>query len=111
MSSGASDDPGSEGPTPELLRLLDELVARCHRGEPVRAEELVASFPSLAGRITMAFTITGEGAVSEARIEADTMGNPAVGECLARRLRQMKFPKSECASVAVSYPFIFVKTN
>jgi hypothetical protein len=67
--------------------------------------------PSLAGRITVAFTITGVGAVSEARVEADSMGSPAVGDCLARRLRQMKFPKSECASVSVSYPFIFVKSQ
>jgi hypothetical protein len=67
--------------------------------------------PSLSGRLAIAFTLDGEGAVTEARVESNEMGNAAVADCLVTRLKRFKFPKSDCASVTVSYPFIFVKTN
>ncbi|MBI5525561.1 MAG: AgmX/PglI C-terminal domain-containing protein [Deltaproteobacteria bacterium] len=67
--------------------------------------------PALAGKITIAFTISSEGAVVETRVEHDTMNNTAVADCIMGAIRRLKFATSECGNVPVSYPFVFVKTQ
>jgi hypothetical protein len=67
--------------------------------------------PSLAGKVTVRFTIDSGGTVTEARVESDQLGSPTTVDCILGKIRRFKFPKSDCASVPVSYPFVFVKTQ
>ena len=74
-------------------------------------ERELKKYPSLAGRLTIAFTIDALGAVADARVEKDEMGSAPVADCLVTRVRRFRFPKSDCESVTVSYPFVFVKAQ
>jgi len=67
--------------------------------------------PKLGGKITIRFTIGEDGKVSEARTESDSMGNPAVADCILSRLRHWRFPKPEGGNVTVSYPFVFAPSG
>lgn len=74
-------------------------------------ERELKKITSLAGKLTITFMVNGEGTVTDARVESDSMGSPAVADCIVTRLRRFKFPASDCASVTVSYPFIFMKAQ
>ena len=64
--------------------------------------------PSLAGGVTVKFSVNSRGRVSLARAVSDTASPKelAVGRCFARILRRIRFPRPRGgASVSVSYPF------
>jgi len=63
--------------------------------------------PRLGGKIVLRFVIGTNGAVREAEIESNTMGDDAVGECIVLNVKRFRFPVPEGGSVEVSYPFVF----
>lgn len=63
--------------------------------------------PQLAGKISVCFTIGATGAVSEARVDADTMGDSEVGDCIVDNVKRWRFPAPDGGSVEVCYPFVF----
>lgn len=64
--------------------------------------------PSLAGKLTIKFTISKDGSVSAASVKSSTVGSPAVDQCVVQRFYQMQFPEPKGGGiVSVSYPFIF----
>jgi hypothetical protein len=64
--------------------------------------------PTLAGKVTMRFTIARDGSVSSARTKFSNLNNPEVQACLNERFLRMQFPKPKgCDTVIVSYPFLF----
>jgi TonB family protein len=84
-------------------------VIRMHRSEAKYCyEKDLVKKPKLAGKIVVGFTVSPEGRVSSARVEADTMGSAAVANCLVGRVKRWRFPKPEGGGiVVVSYPFVF----
>ncbi|MBI5527545.1 MAG: AgmX/PglI C-terminal domain-containing protein [Deltaproteobacteria bacterium] len=70
-------------------------------------EKEIKKSPKLAGKVAVRFTIGEDGKVSKVRIENNSMGEPAVAECILSRLPHWRFPKPAGGSVTVSYPFAF----
>ena len=64
--------------------------------------------PSLAGKVSVAFTIDPAGAVSEANVTETTLNNSTAENCMLSRIRRWKFPEPKGGGVvAVTYPWLF----
>lgn len=64
--------------------------------------------PTLAGKLSVKFTIAADGSVSSATAASTTLGSPAVEACVAGRFLKMEFPPLKGGGVAVvRYPFWF----
>ena len=69
-------------------------------------QELIRK-PGLYGRVTVQFTITPTGAVSSAAVQASTVGDARVEQCIAHAVGRWEFPRPENGSVTlVTYPFV-----
>lgn len=68
--------------------------------------------PSLAGRVTVQFTIQERGNVTGARAAENTTGSPAVANCVVSTVRRFRFnPGPTGGSVTYSFPFVFAPQN
>lgn len=64
--------------------------------------------PSLAGKVTVAWTIDGTGAVSIAQVAESGLKNDAVEQCIVDRVRAWKFPEPQGGQeVAITFPWVF----
>ena len=64
--------------------------------------------PTLAGKVTIQFTIEERGNVSGVKVAENTTGDTAVGQCVANAIQRFRFnPGPEGGSVSFSYPFVF----
>ncbi|MCB0416427.1 MAG: AgmX/PglI C-terminal domain-containing protein [Bdellovibrionales bacterium] len=64
--------------------------------------------PKLSGKVTVAFVISGTGAVQSASISEDTMKSSAVNSCIISEVKSWKFPAPKGGTlVNVDYPFVF----
>ena len=62
--------------------------------------------PSLAGRVTVAFMITPTGSVGGSSVADNSLGDAAVGTCVAGAVRRWAFPQPDPAGpVSVRFPF------
>ena len=62
----------------------------------------------LEGKIVVKFVIAPNGSVVSSSIRESTMGNAAVEDCIAERVKRFKFPAPKGGGIVeVSYPFIF----
>jgi hypothetical protein len=114
-SSGASSLPlGAEASVAQGLD-RDQIAAVINRNlGQVRFcyEQGLQSDPSLSGRVSVDFTIGGNGLVKAAAIGNSTMNAKAVEDCLVLRLKTWKFPLPEGGvDVKVSYPFVLRRTG
>ena len=68
--------------------------------------ELVKT-PNLMGRVMVQFTIAGTGGVIASIVQASTVNNPSVEQCIAQAVRRWEFPKPQGGGiVVVTYPFV-----
>jgi outer membrane biosynthesis protein TonB len=67
--------------------------------------------PQLQGKIVMQFTINEGGRVMDVSAKSDSMGEPAVAECIKSQMDRWRFPPPEGGTVTVSFPFIFAPSN
>jgi hypothetical protein len=75
-------------------------------------EQGLQSDPSLNGRVSIDFTIGGNGLVKAADVGSTTLNAKAVEDCLVLRLKTWKFPLPEGGvDVKVSYPFVLRRTG
>lgn len=103
ISTGAADvEGGTLDPNAisSVVRRRLAAVKQCY-------ERQLNRNPDLRGKITVRFTIGATGAVVDISVEANTMGDDEVAQCIVGRMRGWRFPKPEGGSVTVSYPFIF----
>lgn len=88
--------------------LIDEVIKRklaqiryCYQKELQHA-------PGLAGSLSIAFTIAGDGSVSRAAVKRDGLSSAAVATCVVDKFHQMRFPHPNGGGVVmVTYPFTF----
>lgn len=70
-------------------------------------EQGLVSQPSLAGRVALNFTISGQGTVKFAEVANSSLGSKLVEDCIVMRLRSWKFPVPiGGVDVKVTYPFV-----
>lgn len=71
-------------------------------------ERQLTKDPNLYGKITITFTIAGNGRVSDSTVIQSTMHNANVEECVLRVVRRIRFPAPKGGGeVIVTYPFMF----
>lgn len=71
-------------------------------------ERALVKDPTLAGKVTIAFTIDPEGLVSTASIKDDTLADASVGKCIVKAVQRWTFPKPVGGGMVVAkYPFVF----
>jgi tetratricopeptide (TPR) repeat protein len=63
--------------------------------------------PTLAGRISVAFTIARDGSVENVRDGGSEMPSSAIISCVVRAFTGLSFPSPEGGTVTVVYPIIF----
>ncbi len=64
--------------------------------------------PSLAGKVSVSFSIDPSGVVGEASVFQSTLGNANVEQCLLSRIRRWKFPEPKGGGVCIiNYPWVF----
>lgn len=74
-------------------------------------EQGLQKSPSLSGRVTVKFQISGSGAVSLASIRHSSVRSSQVEGCMVSKIRGWKFPKPQGGvNVAVVYPFNLQRT-
>jgi TonB family protein len=67
--------------------------------------------PNLWGKVTVNFTISGDGRVNEALVLSSSLNNTNVEECVLRVIRRIVFPLPRGGGeVIVTYPFLFTTT-
>jgi outer membrane biosynthesis protein TonB len=68
--------------------------------------------PSLAGKVTVEFTIQQVGTLTGVKAKENTLGDAEVAACIVGRIASIRFnPGPEGGSVAFSYPFVFSPQN
>jgi len=70
-------------------------------------EKYLKRDPSLAGKITIRFTISASGSVTKTEIVENTTGNSDLEEEIIRKIRMWKFEPITDGDVSVTYPFVF----
>ncbi|MBX3251212.1 MAG: TonB family protein [Myxococcales bacterium] len=87
------------------IRARLSAIQRCYETELRRN-------PTLAGKVTVQFTIEVRGNVTGARATENTTGSPAVADCVVSTVSRFRFnPGPEGGSVSFSYPFVFAPQN
>ena len=80
-------------------------IQRCYESE-------LRNNPTLAGKVTVQFTIEQRGNVTGAKALENSTGSPAVASCVTRTIRRFRFnPGPEGGSVTFKYPFVFQPQN
>ncbi|WP_044239644.1 AgmX/PglI C-terminal domain-containing protein [Chondromyces apiculatus] len=67
--------------------------------------------PNLAGRVSVAFVIGRDGAVSSVQNAGSDMADPSVVSCVVRSFYGLSFPSPENGIVTVTYPIAFSPGN
>jgi TonB family protein len=80
-------------------------ITRCYESE-------LRKNPSLAGKVTVTFTIQERGNVTNAAATENTTGSAAVASCVTRTISGFRFnPGPDGGSVTFRYPFVFQPQN
>ena len=80
-------------------------ITRCYESE-------LRKNPSLAGKVTVTFTIQERGNVTNAKASENTTGSAAVADCVTRTISRFRFnPGPDGGSVTFKYPFVFQPQN
>ncbi len=82
-------------------------VIRAHRNEARHCYlQALQKNPKVAGTVKLRFDIQKEGRVGSCTV-VENLSDPAVGNCLAARVRTWRFPAPKGGSVLVTYPWVF----
>ena len=107
---GGGGDIGGSGDF-DASQVVKQIKKRL-RGIQSCYERELRNNPSLAGKVTVKFTIVERGTVSKASATTNTTGSPKVGACVVNVVKRFRFnPGPEGGSVSYSYPFVFQPQN
>ena len=75
-------------------------------------EQQLVTNPRLKGKVTVAFTIAGNGSVSSAEVAESSLGSPPTERCITQKIMGWKFPKPRGGgTVGVRYPFLLMSNT
>ena len=75
-------------------------------------EQQLRRNPTLAGKVTIEFTIQPRGNVTDVHVKENSTGDSAVATCVANTVGLFRFnPGPEGGSVTYAYPFVFAPQN
>lgn len=92
-----------------LSREVIERVIKQHQSEIKYCYEIeLNQRPELAGKVAVAFTIDGGGAVSDASVSETTLRDTNTEQCMLSKIRRWRFPQPiGGGTVSVNFPWIF----
>ncbi|MEM7158587.1 MAG: AgmX/PglI C-terminal domain-containing protein [Myxococcota bacterium] len=90
-----------------LDREIIRRIVRAHAAEVRHCyEKGLVKEPKLSGKVQVKFTINQRGGVDKSDVKTTTLGDPAVGKCIARAAKRWKFPKPRGGGIViVTMPF------
>jgi TonB family protein len=75
-------------------------------------EQQLRRNPTLAGKVTIEFTIQPRGNVTDVHVKENSTNDAAVGTCVANTVAGFRFnPGPQGGSVTYAYPFVFAPQN
>ncbi len=87
---------------------IDEVIKRNMGQIRYCYQRRLAANPNLGGKITLRFTISGDGSVAAASVARATLRDDATHSCLVGRFLRMRFPEPQGRGIVrVTYPFLF----
>jgi len=100
------------GKTTVVGGLAREVIARViqeHQSEIKYCYEVQLNRnPSLAGKVTVLFTIDGSGTVTDSQVSETTLNNSEAEKCMLAKIHRWKFPEpAGNGIVKVNFPWIF----
>ena len=106
MTFDAPEDEGGDGEfDPQVvvrqMRLRQGAVKACHERE-------LRGNPTIAGKLTVKFTIQQSGSVSNLQVTENTTSSDSLGDCVKGVLSGLRFnPGPTGGAVSYSFPFVF----
>lgn len=90
----------------ELMKILSKYLSRfqyCY-------EKALLTNASLAGNLTMQWTIQTSGRSGDVKVVRSQLNNASVHNCMSAELSKISFPAPKGGSVTIKYPFAFTST-
>lgn len=85
-----------------VVTAKNDAIRRCYE------RALAKAGPGLAGKVTLAWTVTGRGAVRDVRVVSATLPSESVKDCLIEQIEQLRFPEpKDGREVEINYPWVF----
>ena len=109
---GSRKSAGVSSGRPVVMGSLDkEIIRRVIRSRLAQVrycyEKELVKKPSLQGKVSTKFVISGAGKVVSATVRQSTMGSKAVEQCIVKVIKRLRFPKPKGGGiVVVNYPFV-----
>jgi TonB family protein len=110
VKSSAGDEIGGTGEFDSSV--VVSLIKTRLRAIQMCYEQQLRRNPTLAGKVTIEFSIQPRGNVTDVKVKENTTGDAAVGTCVANTVSTFRFnPGPEGGSVTYAYPFVFSPQN
>ena len=100
FGGGASQGFCSRGDISKNVRMRAGAIRACY-------ERRLQVKTSLAGEVTIRWTIHLDGSVKAAAVASSTLGDSSVENCILRTIRRIHFKKPEGGICIVKWPFVF----
>jgi len=106
LNLGGGDEVGGTGffdqsKVTSMIRRRQSAIKRCYEGR-------LRQNPTLAGKVTVQFTIQTSGRVSGATASQNTTGDAQLASCVVGVIRRLRWnPGPEDGAVNYAYPFVF----
>jgi TonB family protein len=110
VKSSAGDEVGGTGEFDSSVVVA--LIKTRLRAIQMCYEQQLRRNPTLAGKVTIEFSIQPRGNVTDVKVKENTTNDAAVGTCVANTVSTFRFnPGPEGGSVTYAYPFVFSPQN
>ncbi len=100
IAQGSSTGGCDKGDIAKNVRARASSLRQCY-------EIQLMSKPDLSGKLTVQWTINGEGSVTGQKLVDDTMKNNSVSDCVLRAISHIRFMKPEAGICVIQWPFVF----
>ena len=100
IASGVSTGGCDKGDIAKNVRSRASALRACY-------ETQLMSKPDLSGKITVQWTITTDGSVSNPKTVNDSLDSNAVTDCVLRSIGRIRFAKPEAGICVIQWPFVF----
>jgi hypothetical protein len=108
---GASSGLTMSGPGTIPEGLIEKILAKHLAKFQYCYEKALLTDASLAGTVTMQWTINLGGSSSDVKVVRSKMSNAGLHNCVTAELRKIRFPSPSGGAVVIKYPFSFSSTS
>ena len=105
---GTGDGAGVGAGGSRTLAEIRDVVASYIAGLKYLYDRELKARPSLHGKVTVEFIVTGPGGVQGVRLVSSALGHPSLETAILGRIRGWKFPPKPGDDTRVTFPFDFV---